>query len=193
MKRYIPRLSYANVVATLALFIALGGAGYAATQLPKNSVGARQLKRAAVTPAKLSKSSKLTLRGPKGESGAIGPQGPRGEAGATGPQGPKGEGGPAGSSLAYARIDELGKVDASQSQGIGGMAVLSPETGLYCISGLPFAPKSAVATTQAGQTSLNAVVGNYAPCPDPQTQVSVAIFSTSASVKVGAPFMILFN
>ena len=73
------------------------------------------------------------------------------------------------------------------------MAVLSPETGLYCISGLPFAPKSAVATTQGGETSLNAVIGNYAPCPEPQTQVSVAIFSTSASVKVAAPFMILFN
>jgi hypothetical protein len=190
MKRYIPRPTYANVVATVALFIALGGVGYAATQLPKNSVGARQLKKAAVTPAKLSKSSKLTLRGPNGVSG---PQGPKGEPGATGPQGPKGEGGPAGSSLAYARIDELGKVDASQSKGIGAMAVLSPETGLYCISGLPFAPKSAVATTQAGTTSLNAVVGNYAPCPEPQTQVSVAIFSTSVPVKVAAPFMILFN
>jgi hypothetical protein len=181
MKRYIPRLTYANVVATVALFIALGGAAYAATQLPKNSVGARQLKKAAVTPAKLSKSSKLALTGPKGEPGAIGPQGLKGETG------------PAGSSLAYARIDGVGKIDASQSRGIGGMAVLSPETGLYCISGLPFAPKSAVATTQGGETSLNAVVGNYAPCPEPQTQVSVAIWSTAAGVMVAVPFMILFN
>jgi hypothetical protein len=44
-KRYIPRLTYANVVATVALFIALGGVGYAATQLPKNSVEARQRRR----------------------------------------------------------------------------------------------------------------------------------------------------
>ena len=37
------RLSYANVVGTLALFIALGGASYAATSLPAGSVGTRQL------------------------------------------------------------------------------------------------------------------------------------------------------
>jgi hypothetical protein len=48
-----PRLSYANVVATLALFIALGGASYAALKLPKNSVGAKQLKKNAVTGPKI--------------------------------------------------------------------------------------------------------------------------------------------
>ena len=47
------RLSYANVVATLALFIAMGGASDAALNLPPNSVGPRQLKRDAVTPGKL--------------------------------------------------------------------------------------------------------------------------------------------
>src|SRR5262245_26042681 len=37
-------LTYSNVTATLALFIALGGASYAATQLPRNSVGSAQIK-----------------------------------------------------------------------------------------------------------------------------------------------------
>lgn len=37
------RLNYANVTATLALFIALGGASYAAVSLNKNSVGGREL------------------------------------------------------------------------------------------------------------------------------------------------------
>jgi hypothetical protein len=40
----MPRLTYANVVATLALFIALGGASYAALKVPKASVGSKQLK-----------------------------------------------------------------------------------------------------------------------------------------------------
>jgi hypothetical protein len=53
MKRLRPRLTYANVIATLALFVALGGGAYAATQLPKNSVGAKQLKKNAVTAAKI--------------------------------------------------------------------------------------------------------------------------------------------
>jgi hypothetical protein len=46
-----------NAVAYLALFIALGGTGYAATNLPALSVGTRQLRNGAVTTAKLAKSS----------------------------------------------------------------------------------------------------------------------------------------
>lgn len=48
MKRFLPRLTYANVIASLALFIALGGAAVAAG-LPKNSVGPKQIKKGAVT------------------------------------------------------------------------------------------------------------------------------------------------
>lgn len=47
--------TYANVVATVALFVALGGGAYAATQLPAKSVGTRQIKDGAVTPSKLRK------------------------------------------------------------------------------------------------------------------------------------------
>lgn len=52
-----PRLSYANVMATVAVFIALGGASYAALKLPKNSVGSKQLKKSAVTTAKIKKAA----------------------------------------------------------------------------------------------------------------------------------------
>jgi hypothetical protein len=45
MSRICSRLSYANVVATLAPFIALGGGAYAAIKLPANSVGTKQLKK----------------------------------------------------------------------------------------------------------------------------------------------------
>jgi hypothetical protein len=44
------RLTYANVMATIALFVSLGGASYAALVLPAHSVGARQLRAGAVTP-----------------------------------------------------------------------------------------------------------------------------------------------
>jgi hypothetical protein len=56
MKSRLPQLSYSNVIATIALFIALGGAAVAAG-LPKNSVGSKQLKRGAVTAAKLKKAA----------------------------------------------------------------------------------------------------------------------------------------
>ena len=54
MKTLRGKLTYANVVATLALFIALGGASaFAATQLAKNSVGTKQIKNNAVTSSKI--------------------------------------------------------------------------------------------------------------------------------------------
>lgn len=43
MKLSVPRATYANVTATLALVVALGGTGYAAVNLPKNSVGSKQI------------------------------------------------------------------------------------------------------------------------------------------------------
>ena len=42
-------LTYSNVTATVALFVALGGASYAATQLPRNSIGSAQIKSNGVT------------------------------------------------------------------------------------------------------------------------------------------------
>jgi hypothetical protein len=53
-------LSYANVMATIAVFLALGGGAYAATRLPKNSVGSKQIKKNAVTSIKVKNHS---LRG----------------------------------------------------------------------------------------------------------------------------------
>jgi hypothetical protein len=47
------RLSYANVVSTLCLFLLLGGGAYASTHLPKNSVGPRQLRKGAVKAGKI--------------------------------------------------------------------------------------------------------------------------------------------
>jgi hypothetical protein len=52
-----PKLTYANVMATVAVFIALGGASYAATQIPKRSVGSRQLKPSAVKTGYLAKNA----------------------------------------------------------------------------------------------------------------------------------------
>jgi hypothetical protein len=54
MKRFRPRLTYANVIASVALFVALGGSAVAAG-LAKNSVGPNQLKKGAVTAAAIRK------------------------------------------------------------------------------------------------------------------------------------------
>jgi hypothetical protein len=54
-----PKLNYANVIATIALFVALGGAAVAAG-LPKHSVGPKQLKRGAVTAAALRRAAVIS-------------------------------------------------------------------------------------------------------------------------------------
>lgn len=80
------------VVACLALLVALGGTGYAATKLPANSVGTAQLQANAVTSAKV---KNATLLAADFKSGQI-PKGPAGPPGAQGAQGAKGDTGPAG-------------------------------------------------------------------------------------------------
>lgn len=62
-------LSYANVTATLALFIALGmGSAYAANQLAPKSVGAKQLRPGAVTADKIRKNA---VTAPKIKAAAV--------------------------------------------------------------------------------------------------------------------------
>jgi hypothetical protein len=80
LRRIRARLTYANVIATLALFIALGGSSYAALKLPKNSVKAKQIAAGAVTSSEVkngslksgdfNSASLAKLKGPKGDPGA---------------------------------------------------------------------------------------------------------------------------
>ena len=51
------RLTFANTISVVALFVALGGASYAAVSLPRDSVGTRQLRGHAVTHSKLAPES----------------------------------------------------------------------------------------------------------------------------------------
>jgi hypothetical protein len=69
-----------NVIAYLALFVALGGTGYAASQLPDNSVGTKQLKNKAVTKPKLDPKVIKLFKGQKGDRGPRGLQGMPGTA-----------------------------------------------------------------------------------------------------------------
>jgi hypothetical protein len=76
MHRIRTKLTYANVVASLALFIALaGGTAFAASQFEKNSIPGRAIKQESIGPAKLSKAAKSTLVGPAGPAGPAGAPG----------------------------------------------------------------------------------------------------------------------
>lgn len=105
MIRLRPKLTYANVVATLALFVALGGSSYAAViitgaSVKDGSLTSKDLRDNSVTSADIRNNSLLKKDFKAGQlpAGARGPAGPKGDTGAKGDAGPST--GPAGGALA---------------------------------------------------------------------------------------------
>jgi hypothetical protein len=91
------KLTYANVVATLALFVALGGSSYAAITLSKNSVKSKHIAKGAVKRSDIGRSAVNSRKVADGSLLGIdfkpgqlptGPQGPKGDPGPQGPPGP---------------------------------------------------------------------------------------------------------
>jgi hypothetical protein len=129
-----PSLSYANVMSSIAVFLALGGGAWAVTgQAAPATIDACVKKagkkkgqlRVVAAKAKCRKGErKLTWAsgtvipgtGAAGPAGPAGEAGPKGDAGPQGPQGPQGETGPAGSpDTASSILSKLLTVDGSGS------------------------------------------------------------------------------
>ena len=96
MHRMRHRPSAAFVISLVALFVALGGTGYAAIKIPKNSVASPQVVNGSLGTADLSKKARTALKGNRGAKGAAGTPGAAGPAGSAGPAGATGATGPAG-------------------------------------------------------------------------------------------------
>jgi hypothetical protein len=78
LARLSRHLTYTNVIATVAVFLALGGVSWAAMKLPRNSVGTKQVKAKAVTLSKIHPDGRALFTGPKGDKGLQGLRGPVG-------------------------------------------------------------------------------------------------------------------
>jgi hypothetical protein len=142
LTRFRPRLTYANLTATLALFIALGGGAYAAIRLPANSVGAAQIKNKAITPKKLAPNTMTLLKnasapGPRGDPGPQGAAGAQGAKGDRGDPGLKGDKGDAGTARAYGFGGGSGcgaPVSAcTVERGKNVAYIIHVATGVYCV------------------------------------------------------------
>lgn len=191
------RLTYSNVVASIALFVALGGSSYAAFKPPKGSVGASQIRANAVTSSKVKDHSLLSRDFKVGQL-PRGPQGPKGE---TGPVGPP------GTAVAYARVVVTGSgaaVDPSQSKGVTNANVSRVTTGITCFRGLGFTPKSIVVTTDLGSTpgstpGIPIAGGALAPATNvvgacgADAQAAVATGSPGTAGNTDAAYFVIFD
>ena len=128
------RLTFSNVIAVVALFIALGGASYAAIKVPKNSVGTKQIKKNAVNSSKVKNKSLLAKdfkagQLPRGPIGPAGPIGQTGMAGRDGSAGPTGQNGAPGEDGATGPSGATGPDGATGLQGPTGPTGLDGGTG----------------------------------------------------------------
>ena len=92
-----------NIVAYVALFVALGGTSYAATRLPAGSVTTRQVKNGSLLKRDVKRG-----QAPQGRKGATGPEGavgPPGQAGSPGAKGDRGPTGSRGAGMLTGRVD----------------------------------------------------------------------------------------
>jgi hypothetical protein len=120
------------VVAVTALTVALGGTSYAVITLPKNSVGTKQLRKNAVTSAKIKSG---TVRASDLQSSlrtAIAAPGP---VGATGPAGPAGAPGTPGGFDLSKIVNRVGAAVVVPADSVSAEAIAACAAGEKAISG----------------------------------------------------------
>lgn len=105
-------LNYSNVVATLALFLALTGGAYAAGLVPKNSVNSSSVRNNTLTSSDIKDKSLKSRDFAKGQI-------------------PAGPTGPAGSAKAFGFIKADGSVDAARSS--SNLSSRLAASGVYCL------------------------------------------------------------
>ena len=170
MRRITAGLTYANVVSTVCLFILLGGGAYAATQLPRSSVGSAQIKQGAVTSSKVRNRS---LRAVDFKRGQL-PRGPQGPPGAPAPR-PlptlSGIFGPP--DFAHVALD--GTLDERRTQGgVRSSKRVSPGSGTYCLtvaistydSDVVTTPRNVTVTPESPDTAVAVTVDRELIPPD---------------------------
>ena len=149
------RLTFANVLSMVALFLALGGSSVAAVSLKRNSVKGKHIARNAVTAPKVKNAS---LRLEDFAAGQI-------------PQGPKGDKGDNGTADAFARVQADGTLEPGsatgtgppQSKGVDPADIQKPSAGTYCFGGLDKNLASAVVSMDnAGAAATTTQVASVA-------------------------------
>jgi hypothetical protein len=184
------RLTYANVMATIAVFVALGGSSYAAVTLTRSSVKGKHIAKNAVTSPKVKNGS---LRRTDFRAGVLSP-GPRGAEGPRGEQGPKGDQGAAGSAVAYGYVRADGTFDPARSKNLLASALTSGN--IYCLR-FATAPTNLVASVDATAGGFASVTENAASlatnCGVVLPTANVLALTASIGGGTPKPFYVLVN
>jgi hypothetical protein len=179
-----------NVIAYLALFVALGGSSYAAVRLAPGSVRTRALAGGAVTHKKLAANSVTaanvanhSLNGADFKAGVLGTSGSSGK-GPRGLRGPAGPAGPAGGAYIGARAASAGAVGAAHGSTTnvpltGGVWTQAPGE-LDLIAGSVTVKTPSACTGSFGNSLVVSVDGSpttfgVAPQTPPSTSVTVPL------------------
>jgi Collagen triple helix repeat (20 copies) len=148
-----------NVVAWLALFVALTGTSIAATHYVVTST--KQIKPSVLRALRAAsgKEGPAGNEGPAGKTGLRGETGPEGKQGLPGTpaepgkEGKEGPEGPPGSARAYAHVSAAGTIEAANAKAIEetNVAVHTGKAGepIYCFSGLSFPVHNVQVTVDA--------------------------------------------
>ena len=182
MSKLRNRLTYANLMATVAVFIALGGGAYAIS-VGKNTIKSKHIKDGQVSSADVRDNDLIgtdidedTLqlragpagpRGPKGDTGNPGVEGAAGPEGAPGSQGPEGVAGPQGPQ------GPQGVQGAQGNSGLSNVEVVSATSASNSQS-----PKSATANCPGGKTVVGSggfLGGTYFSGSSPSELAEVVI------------------
>jgi hypothetical protein len=178
------RLSYANVMATLAFFLALAGGSYAAVTLKRNAVKNRHIAKNAVTAPKVKNASLLAQDFAPGQL-------PKGEQGEPGRQGETGQ---PGSALGYAYVNADGTLDPNRSKNV--RASRRHSTGIYCVDFPSFVPRNVVGNgvaTVGGHVVLTYTDGSVL-CTGASGNFNVIVHTRNpAGDAADSPFFIAVN
>ncbi len=181
MKQIRQRLTYANVMSSIAVFFILGGAtAFAATkiganELKANSVLTGKIKKEAVTTSKLKNSSVTTTKladksvtGPKIDATTLGtvPTATNATNAVNATNATNAANAVTADGLfAFARVEDNGTVLPALAKNITSANVTTPVTGTDCFD-LPFQPKGAQATVESDSDNDEVITAEVAGSPE---------------------------
>lgn len=193
MQQIRKRLTYANVMSSIAVFLVLGGAtAFAAAkigsnQLKGNSVTTGKIKKEAVTSTKIKNNA---VTGAKVKDGSLTGSDIIASTIGTVPNATNAINAANAQPVAFAHVSSAGVIDAANSKNAGTVTKIG--TSVYCFSGLPFTPRGGQATVDFNDSAFEFDqfgLGAKGGCP---ANTQAFVFTVEGTTATAAGFFVVF-